>query len=446
VSHIGIKDLRAELNSVFSSKCKALQNNAAESLPAPNLPSAQDIIRSLIMQMSSQRLEKSRECASPYFVSNSIVSAYIDSRLKFCEASGSEPSSFGPTAISCLPLSIIAQRDSPTLCEATSVALHLPLLISSENNSPWLHLERGALVGNCAKQTNIPPNVLTHCLFDWFEKAFSEKDNITCDEWIEHDTYIVTRHNSLDSWHTLSDMWFSFLSAAVFNLLPHSSRVIFADAQPSGPAMPFWVAAFTAAAPLPLQQLAKQAMRRGVRNLCFRRAIFNPPATTSALEHGYQQMQGRTACSDHLLLQAFALHVRLMMNAGDVPTPFDSSTVSLLILKDDLVPTSSLDLFGVLQRHFAFSASIAIASVTRTSFNDIVSSLARTSILLATGDTAAAYVLYLRPLCTCVSLQFDETPLLRMRLITSWARITHYRLAMRSPQTFFLLASYLFSI
>jgi hypothetical protein len=282
-------------------------------------------------------------------------------------------------------------------------------------------------LGGCKNLHRLPPNVLTHCLHDWFEEAFSEHDHVTCDEWVEHDAFILTRHDALHAWHTLGDMWHSFLSAAVFNLEPLSSRVIFADTQTAGPALSFWTAAFKAAAPIALQQLAQESVRRGVRTLCFRRAIFNPPATTSALEQGYQHVGGRLACSDNVLLQAFATHVRALLGPEHAPPQDHSATLLLYILKHDDLPPSSRDLFARLQQHFSASLSITVASVKRTPLADIVSSLSRASILLATDDAAAAYALYLRPLSACVSLQFADSPLLRMRLVTSWARISHYK-------------------
>jgi hypothetical protein len=401
--------------------------------------SAGEVIQSLVMQMSRERREKGRDCALPYFAADSIIPAYIDSRLTFCDnpdpkvaqVTGTGTSSLGSSRISCLPLYLLAQLDNPTLCEAHAVALQLPLLINSENQSPWLQLQRGALKGSCT-QRSMPPKVLTHCLHDWFNQAFVASSNVTCDQWVEHDTYIVTRHDSLSAWYTLSDMWFAFLSAAVFKLQPHSARAIFADAQPSGVAASFWSTAFSAAAPLPLQQLAKQKMSEGVRTLCFRRAIFNPSATTSGLERGLQHVQGRMACSDNLLLQAFATQVRMLMTAED-PPPANPLSVSVFFLKDDSLPPSSDHLFSLLQRRLSPSASIVVANVRRSSFKQIVTAIAHASLLLATSDTAAAYALYLRPHSACVSLQFEEAPLLRMRLITSWARIAHRRSASFCP-------------
>lgn len=418
------------------SKCRSEQQQHADVPSAPKrLPSARMFVQSLIVQMSNERLEKSRQCALPYFSTDSMITAYIDSRLKFCENPKSDTASvlgsslLGPSQIYCLPLNVLSQLDQPTLCEAHAVAMQLPLVVNSEGNSPWLHLQHGALLGSCTKLGNIPPKVLTHCLHDWFEQAFRSSSNVTCDEWIEEDTYIISRHDSLSSWHTLNDMWFSFLSASIFNLQPSSSRLIFADSQPPGPALPFWLAAFTQSVPLSLLQLAKQAMRRGTRTLCFRRAIFNPSATTSVLERSCQFVPGRMACNDNLLLQAFAAHSRALMNGGDAPLGEDGSALSLYILKDDQLPPSSHDLFALLQRQFSSSASIAVASVKRTPFGDIVNSLARASILLATSDAAAAFAVYLRPLSSCISLQFDEAPLLRMKLVTSWARIIYYKSA-----------------
>jgi hypothetical protein len=416
------------------SPCAAAhQQRPAAAAPVIQPPSARDVVQSLVMQMSPERLEKARLCEQPYFAADSMIAAYIHSRINFCEnldpqaALGRGSTSLGSTRISCLPLDAASQLDKPTLCEAHAVSLHLPLLTNSANHSPWLRLQHGALVGSCTRQRVMPPKALTHCLSDWFEQAFSENGTATCDEWVDGDTYIVTRHDSLSPWYTLLDMWFAFLSAAVFKLQPHSSRVIFADAQPPGAALSYWSAAFTSAAPISLQQLAKQAMRRGVRRLCFKRAIFNPPAATSALEHGYQHVLGHMACSDNLLLQAHAAHTRALMNAGDAPPPHASSSLSLFILKDSSLPPSSRDLFAQLQRHFASSLSITVANVERTSFSDVVNSLARASILLSTSDAAAAFALYLRPLSACISLQFDEAPLLHMQLVTAWARIAHYR-------------------
>jgi hypothetical protein len=401
-------------------------------------PPARQVMQSLVVQMSAERLEKAQHCSQPHFAADSMITAYIDSRLNFCDspkstntnAAGAAP--LGPSRISCLPLHSLAQFDNPTLCEARAVALQLPLLVDSADSSPWLRLQRGALAGSCVKQHRMPQNVLTHCLHDWFEQAFITDSNVTCDEWIDDDAYIITRHDSLNHWHTLSDMWFAFVAAVVFDVQPHSSRVIFADSQPSGPARWYWSAAFTAAAPLPLQQLAQQAMSRGARTLCFKRAIFNPPAATSALERGYQHVLGPMACRDNLLLQAFAAHSRALVNSAHAPPLHDSSTLSLFILKDDGLPASSNSLFALLQRHFASSLSITVANAKRSSFRDIVDSVARTSILISTNDAAAAFAVYLRPHSACVSLQFDETPLLRMRLVTSWSRVSHYRCAAAS--------------
>jgi hypothetical protein len=418
------------------SKCPSeQQQHAVSSSVLKRSPSARNFVQSLIVQMSNDRLEKTRQCSLPYFSTDSMIAAYIDSRLKFCEKLESDTASapgsalLGPSQISCLPLNVLSQLDQPTLCEARAVAIQLPLVVKSEDNSPWIYLQHGALLGSCKKLDDIPPNVLTHCLHDWFKQAFRSSNNVTCDEWFEDDTYIVTRHDPLNSWRTLNDMWFSFLSASVFNLQPSSSRLIFADAQPPGPALPFWAAAFTASAPLSLLQLGKQAMRRGSRTICFRRAIFSPSATTSVLERGYQLVPGRMACSDNLLLQAFAAHSRALMNGGDAPLNEDGSSLSLYILKDDELPPSSHDVFALLQRHFSSTVSIAVASAKRMPFGDIVNSLSHASILLATSDAAAAFAVYLRPLSSCISLQFDDAPLLRMQLVTSWARITYYKSA-----------------
>jgi hypothetical protein len=178
-------------------------------------------------------------------------------------------------------------------------------------------------------------------------------------------------------------------------------------------------------------------MSEGVRTLCFRRAIFNPSATTSVIERGLQHVQSSIACSDNVLLQAFATQVRLLMTSEDPPSP-DRTTVSVLILKDDSLPPSSNDVFALLQRRLSSSASVVVANVRRTSFKQIVTSVAHASLLLATSDAAAAYAVYLRAHSACVSLQFDEAPLLRMRLVTSWARIAHSRSAAAPPPTFFV--------
>ncbi len=159
------------------------------------------------MQMSPQRLESSRRCALPYFAADTMLHAYIDSRISFCENSQTNsvlPAHtplLGPSRISCLPLHVMAQLDQPTLCEAHSVALQLPLLLGTGELSPWLHLPHGALVGSCSRRRNMPPKVLTHCLHDWFEHAFIESSNVTCDEWVEQDTYMVTRHDALNAWY-----------------------------------------------------------------------------------------------------------------------------------------------------------------------------------------------------------------------------------------------------
>lgn len=424
-----------------STACSAAnqQRTVGPTPPQRLAPPARQVVQSLAMQMSAERLEKAQQCNQPYFAADSMIAAYIDSRINFCDGSKSSDSNaagsapLGPSRISCLPLHALAQFDNPTLCEARAVALNLPLLVDSADGSPWLRLQRGALVGSCVKQHRTPHNVLTHCLHDWFQQAFITDSNVTCDEWVDDDAYIITRHDSMNHWHTLSDMWFAFVSAVVFNVQPHSSRVIFADSQPSGPARWYWSAAFTAAAPLPLQQLAQQAMRRGVRTLCFRRAIFNPPATTSALERGYQHVLGPMACSDNMLLQAFAAHSRALVNSAHAPPLHDSSTLSLFILKDDSLPAGGSRLFALLQRHFASSLSITVANAKRSSFRDIVDSVARTSILISTNDAASAFAVYLRPHSACVSLQFDQAPLLRLRLVTSWARVSHYRFASALP-------------
>lgn len=426
-----------------SSKCPALRSSTAPPLapaplaPAPPAPSARDLVQSLIAQMSKQRLERSRECALPYFAADDMIHAYLASRLKFCENSDSNAASgasfLGRSAISCLPLHAAAQAEQATLCEARAVALRVQLLAGSDQQSPWLSLPRGALLGSCTKLRGVPPKALALCLHDWFEQAFSESSNVTCDEWVEHDTLIVTRHDALSAWPTLGDMWHAFLAAAVFRLRPPSSRVLFADNHPPGPALPFWTSAFKAAAPAALQQLATHAARRGVRTLCFRRAIFTPSASTSALEQAVQHVGGRLACSDNLLLQAFAAHVRSLMDSGDMPAREHSAAPSLLILKHDALPPGSRHLFALLQQHFAPSLSIAVASMKHTPFADIVTSLSRASLLVAPDDLAAAFALYLPPLSACVSLKFAESPLLRTRLVTSWARIAHYKSAHPHP-------------
>ena len=95
-------------------------------------------------------------------------------------------------------------------------------------------------------------------------------------------------------------------------------------------------------------------MRRATRTLCFRRAIFKPSATTSVLERSCQFVPGRMACNDNLLLQAFAVYSRALMNGADAPLDDDGSVLSLYILKDDQLPPSS----ALLQRLFSSSYNL----------------------------------------------------------------------------------------
>jgi TRAP-type mannitol/chloroaromatic compound transport system permease large subunit len=89
VSRLDPSDLLMRI-PVPKSKCPSEQQQHADIPSAPQrLPSARKFVQSLIVQMSNERLEKSRQCALPYFSTDSMIAAYIDSRLKFCENSES---------------------------------------------------------------------------------------------------------------------------------------------------------------------------------------------------------------------------------------------------------------------------------------------------------------------------------------------------------------------
>ncbi|RUP43118.1 hypothetical protein BC936DRAFT_137580 [Jimgerdemannia flammicorona] len=172
--------------------------------------------------------------------------------------------------------------------------------------------------------------------------APAPKKNITCDTWIDHDLFMISRYDISNVYHIHQDFMHTFLSYGVMDLDPETTEVIFLDTDVGGirKSHAVWKQAFSGFRMGPkhsnsdairtVRDLAESSYRqsgnfllgwgRKSRNICLRSATFSVHGGLTLLS---RQKGTPSSCSDAPMLKSFA---DFMLTRLDLPTVFTTAT------------------------------------------------------------------------------------------------------------------------
>lgn len=174
------------------------------------------------------------------------------------------------------------------------------------------------------------------------------KNNITCDAWVDHDLFMISRYDISNVYHIHQDFMHVFLGYGLVDLDPATTEIIFLDSDEGGTrkSHAIWKQAFSGFRTVPghsdpnadnvirtIRDLVNEKFdekgkfitdahgnTRKMRNLCLRSATFSVHGGLTLLS----RQKGKTSqCEDSPMLRSFA---DFMLTRLNLPTVFPTLT------------------------------------------------------------------------------------------------------------------------